>query len=332
MIADLLGRLHQARSPRIVLVLRPQDQIPTWVDNVIQMESSISQSPKYIGPKRDLRQASAEGGVTDRPSGKRAAKDSPEVFTLTDANVKYQDRHILKNITWAMKAGDRAVLTGPNGMLSLLPLESWPNQCAFLSVGSGKSTLLSLILGDHPASYTQELSLFTQPRSKHSTYSLAQKIGHYSPELFASFPRKYGEAGLSLYEVIGTGFENVFTYRKLSDEQKGQIDLLLAKFDPNKQVLTSKVLHDTLFVEAEPALQALSLILRATVKRPALLVLDEPFAGMTPELVQQCRHFIDNCLDDNQTLIFISHYQEEWPSSIGTRMHLEEGRGMHTSI
>lgn len=195
------------------------------------------------------------------------------------------------------------------------------------NAGSGKSTLLSLILGDHPASYTQELSLFGQARSKHSMYSLSQRIGHYSPELFASFPRRHGDAGLSLFEVIGTGFENVFTYRKLTDEQKLQISNLVMKFDPERHFLTDKALHDFLFVEAEPSLQALSLILRAAIKQPDLLVLDEPFAGMTPELVQQCREFLDNGLEDRQTLIFISHYEEEWPSSIGRRMHLEAGKG-----
>lgn len=184
-----------------------------------------------------------------------------------------------------------------------------------------------MILGDHPASYTQNLSLFGQPRSKHSIYSLSQKIGHYSPELFSSFPRKHGDAGLSLYEVIGTGFENIFTYRKLTEDQKLQIDNLIQRFDPHERFLNEKTLHKMLFVEAEPSLQALSLILRASIKKPDLLVLDEPFAGMNDELIQHCKDYLDNKLEDKQTLIFISHYEQEWPNSIGKRMHLEEGVG-----
>lgn len=163
-------------------------------------------------------------------------------------------------------------------------------------------------------------------------YSLSQKIGHYSPELFASFPRRHGDAGLSLYEVIGTGFENVFTYRRLTSEQKSQIDDLIQRFDPKRRFLTDDTLHKTLFVEAEPSLQALSLILRAVIKRPDLLVLDEPFAGMSPELVKQCKEFLDHGLQTRQTLIFISHYEEEWPSTIGKRMHLEAGVGKVTEI
>lgn len=180
-------------------------------------------------------------------------------------------------------------------------------------------------MGDHPASYTQDLTIFDKPRGAHSTYSLSKDTGHYSPELFASFPRRYGEAGLSLYEVIGSGFENVFTYRKLSESQKTRLEELLTGFDPDKNIFPDNMLHQTLFAEAEPSLQAVTLLLRAMVKRPKLLILDEPFSGMNPELVQQCRSFIDNQLGDEQALVFVSHYEEEWPTTINSRIHLVDG-------
>jgi len=339
MIADLLGKLHEARSPRVVLILRPQDQVPAWVDNIVRMDlSKEAQKPAFIGPidewHSSVQSHSPVNPKSSNSKARRASNKDAEIFTLTNANVKYQDRHILKDIKWQLRAGDRAVLTGANGELLIFLI--FPVRLTYISYlrnsGSGKSTLLSLILGDHPASYTEELSLFGQPRSKHSMYSLSKHIGHYSPELFASFPRRHGDAGLSSFEVIGTGFENIFTYRKLTGEQKKQIDKLVMKFDPEQRFLTNEALHDTLFVEAEPSLQALSLILRAAVKQPDLLVLDEPFAGMTPELVQRCRDFLDNGMEDSQTLIFVSHYEEEWPASIGRRMHLEAGKGEVTDL
>lgn len=338
MIADLLGKLHQARSPRIVLILRPQDQIPSWVDSIIQMGAKEAQAPTFVGPINDWHTSTKSNPAFHTQQGsskaRRASNQDAEVFSLTKANVQYHDRRILKDISWTLRAGDRAVLTGANGELCFVSFATAgrASEADHGTTGSGKSTLLSLILGDHPASYTQELSLFGQPRSKHSMYSLSQRIGHYSPELFASFPRRYGDAGLSLYEAIGTGFENVFTYRKLSGEQRSRIDSLLDKFDPQKRFLTEQALHKTLFAEAEPSLQALSLIIRAAVKQPDLLVLDEPFAGMTPELIRQCREFLDNSLEEKQTLIFISHYEEEWPSSIGRRMHLETGTGRSIDV
>ena len=188
------------------------------------------------------------------------------------------------------------------------------------------------MLGDHPASYSQDLRLFGKPRSEHSVYSLSKQTGQFSPELFAAFPRRYGEAGLSIFETIGTGFENVFSYRKLSATQKDSIEALLTRFDPSRAIFTPSILHKTLFAEAEPSLQALALILRALVRQPDLVILDEPFAGMNDDLVQQCRRFLEEQLDDCQTLVFISHYPEEWPATLGKRLHLENGKATETLL
>lgn len=338
LIADLLGRLHAARAPRIVLILRPQDTVPEWVSNVVETSHTAPQRPLYIGQKSGWT-PSQRLECHSRPQTRRIVADSTasEIFRVDKANIGYQDRKVLKEISWTLRAGDRVALTGANGedvgkdrattrSVHHTRLMAY-TRFASHSTGSGKSTLLSLILGDHPASYSQNLTLFSQPRDKHSVYSLSQKTGHFSPELYAAFPRRFGDAGLSLYEAIGTGFENVFTYRKLTDPQKQRIDALLDRFDSKQEIFTRRLLHDTLFAEADAPLQALTLIMRAAVKTPELLILDEPFAGMSNHLIQKCRTFLDNDLEPRQTMIFISHYQEEWPDSLGKQMHLEDGHG-----
>lgn len=91
--------------------------------------------------------------------------------------------------------------------------------------GSGKSTLLAIILGDHPRSFTEDVSLFGKPRDKQATatrkwwlpfphetncfvltgyfleWAVQQEIGHVSPEIFNAFPRRYGPDALTAYEV-----------------------------------------------------------------------------------------------------------------------------------
>lgn len=118
MIADLLGNLHEARSPRIVLILRPQDQVPEWVNKVIQMGEKEAQEPAFIGSIDKWQDSSKETSATTKASSskaRRASDQAPESFSLSDADVKYHDRHVLKGITWQLRAGDRAVLTGANG-------------------------------------------------------------------------------------------------------------------------------------------------------------------------------------------------------------------------
>ena len=125
MIAELLGNLHASRSPRVVLILRQQDSIPSWVDKVVQMGSHTDQSPAYIGSVqgRIFEASESHGKAARRNARNTTLASGKDAFALQGGNVKYQDRHILRNIHWKVKEGDRVVLTGANGTLrsSALP-------------------------------------------------------------------------------------------------------------------------------------------------------------------------------------------------------------------
>ena len=118
LIADLLGSMHASRSPRIVLVLRPQDNVPDWVDSIIEMSTQQAQRPAYIGPRNCWTAPSSFQSVdTSKNVARRkvAKEDAPEVIKLVKANVRYQDRKILEEISWVLNQGDRVALTGANG-------------------------------------------------------------------------------------------------------------------------------------------------------------------------------------------------------------------------
>jgi len=73
--------------------------------------------------------------------------------------------------------------------------------------------------------------------------------------------------------------------------------------------------------------QRLTLLLRALVKDPPLLLLDEPCQGLDEK---QTLHFVqlidDLCIQLNKTLIYISHYDNEIPSCIDKVIELKEGK------
>jgi ABC-type molybdenum transport system ATPase subunit/photorepair protein PhrA len=186
--------------------------------------------------------------------------------------------------------------------------------------GSGKTTLLSLILGDHPFSYTASVTLFGKHRSDMATYDIQRLTGHASPELNNSFPRRYGPQGLTARESVVTGFDSVFTYRKPTEEQSRRVDELIDAFGLGPDFA------DKLYAELTISEQALVLLLRAFAKKPKLLILDEPFAGMDAETVQKAKQFIDSGLDDDQALVMISHYEEELPESVDRVLRLEAGK------
>ena len=72
--------------------------------------------------------------------------------------------------------------------------------------------------------------------------------------------------------------------------------------------------------------QRLMLLIRALVKRPPLLVLDEPFQGLDAAIVARVRDWLDANLDASQTLIFVTHIESELPKCVTRRLHLNGGR------
>jgi molybdate transport system ATP-binding protein len=107
---------------------------------------------------------------------------SNDIVKMTKVNISYGEKRVLKNIDWEVKAGEKWLLQGHNG--------------------SGKSTLLSLVNGDHPQSYANDLHLFGNKRgSGESIWDIKQHIGLISPEFHWYFDHK-----ATVWESIASGF------------------------------------------------------------------------------------------------------------------------------
>lgn len=170
---------------------------------------------------------------------------------------------------------------------------------------------------------------------------MQEQIGHTSPEIYNAFPRRHGPQALTAREAIATGYASIFSYRKITPEQSQQLTTLADRFQLSKEWL------DTPFAELSAGDQSLVLFLRALVKKPKLLILDEAFAGMTGQMVERCRTFVDEELDERQAVIFVSlcsslccartdqyqvsHYDDEVPSSVTKTLALESGRVVEKS-
>ena len=84
--------------------------------------------------------------------------------------VSYLERPIVNSISWEIKPGEFWQLIGPNG--------------------SGKSTLLTLISGDNPKAYSQDITIFGMTKgSGESIWDIKEHIGYFSSELSRSFKR-----------------------------------------------------------------------------------------------------------------------------------------------
>ncbi|MBO0937975.1 ATP-binding cassette domain-containing protein [Fibrella sp. HMF5335] len=227
---------------------------------------------------------------------------SDRVFDLRDVTVRYGDSVILDQLNWTVRVGERWALLGPNG--------------------SGKSVLLSLLYGDHPQAYANDIRLFGKPHGRgrtgtgQSIWSIKRQIGFVSPELHLYFPRH-----LTVRDVVYTGLTDTLVVpRMVTPTHAADALSLLAYFDLDTFI-------DRQFGSLSAGQQRLVLLCRALLKRPPVLIFDEPFQCLDPAQIIRARHLLDN-LPDNTTLLFVTHYTDEIPTSVTHFLRLENGRAL----
>ncbi|MET0243087.1 MAG: ATP-binding cassette domain-containing protein [Flavitalea sp.] len=218
-------------------------------------------------------------------------------IAMRDVHIQYDSKVVLDGINWEVLRGERWSLSGPNG--------------------AGKSSLLSLVTGDNPQAYANDIVLFDRKRgSGESIWDIKKNIGFVSPELHLYF-----DQGSTCYEVIASGlFDTIGLFRVLSDPQKDLVDkwmdILHLRSCRNKPL--------RLMSRGE---QRLSLLGRALIKMPAMLVLDEPCQGLDEHQTGSFASLIDViCAEFGTTLIYISHFVQEIPSCVTKFIRLENGR------
>ena len=220
---------------------------------------------------------------------------APTMVKMKQIHISYGEKQVLKNIDWEVKAGEKWLLQGHNG--------------------SGKSTLLSLINGDHPQAYANDIHLFGKKRgSGESIWEIKEHLGIISPEL-----HWYYDMNANVGQTIASGFfDSMSLYQKLGYEQTQKLDQVLHFFD------LKEVKHKTL--RSLPlGQQRLALLARTIVKHPELLILDEPCQGLDKEQSQYFNDVIDDLSKNGQTLIYVGHFQSQLPTCIDNKMVLEKG-------
>jgi len=220
------------------------------------------------------------------------------VVHLSKLNVAYKSASILSNINWTVKLGEKWALLGPNG--------------------SGKSTMLGMIAADHPKVYANDVFLFDNKRGlQDSIWDIKKNIGFISSEMHTYF--NY-DVHKSVSQIILDGlYTSIYSRPDLTQDQTNVLDALLSYFEISQ-------LRDRKFLSLSTGQQRLTLILRALIKNPPLLLLDEPFQGLDEQVINRLKNLLDTILGDEHALIFITHYKHEVPACVDKYFYLEEGK------
>ena len=203
------------------------------------------------------------------------------LIRFKNVSVHYEEKPILKNINWNIRTGEFWELAGKNG--------------------SGKTTLLSMITGDNPKAYGQDLFLFgTQKGSGESVWDIKKNIGYFTPSMVDRF-RGYH----SLENMLISGLlDSIGLYVKPSQAQLrlAREWLVLLNMEDKK---------DGYFHDLSLGQQRLIMCVRAMIKHPILLILDEPTAGLDDASAALVVALVNKMAAESQTtIVFVSHRKE----------------------
>ncbi len=299
--ADTLAMLQEhlasiVETTPMVMVLNRFDEMPEFITHVAYLEKDGHDGGK-LSFKVDRKDESAFAELyqllhlkttdlqvpeTD-PASKLPALDPQQpLVKLTDATIKYGDTVIVDKLNWTIEAGKHWQLSGPNG--------------------SGKTGVLSLITGDHPQCYVNDIFVFGFQRGNgESIWQIKQFIGYVSTALQWEY-----RVSVSCKNVIISGFyDSIGMYTKSTDNQKKIADQWLALLG-----MTDR--GDQPFNKLSYGDQRLLLIARAMVKHPPLLILDEPCLGLDEMNRQLVLALIEKiCAGHETTVLYVNHHAED---------------------
>ena len=301
-LSDLLAQLT-TQGYTLVLIINRFEDIPAFVEHVgVLADCSLTRHGQrdqimadelvaQLAYSEKLHDARLPEPESPRPQGSPDASQQP-LIQLHHGVVSYDDRRILDDLSWTVMPGQHWQIIGPNG--------------------AGKSTLLSLITGDHPQGYSNDLTLFGRRRGSGETiWDIKRHIGYVSSSLHMDY-----RVSISVRHVILSGFfDSIGVYQTASDRQNQLTAEWLSLLG------LPDATADAPFQSLSWGQQRLVLIVRALVKHPALLILDEPLQGLDPINRQLIRSWLDRLIGEGDTqLLFVSHHAEDAPHCITHRL------------
>lgn len=210
--------------------------------------------------------------------------ESGTLVEMRDVEVAWSGKKVLHDFSWQVKKSEHWLIRGPNG--------------------SGKTTILELITGDNPQVYKNTIWLFGKKRGTGETiWDIKEKLGIVSWRLHYEY-RYLGS--LSILEVLISGlYDSIGIYQNysLSDKKIAQSWLKIVDFPQPENTAFSSLSYGE---------QRAILILRAAIKNPSLLILDEPCHGLDQEQKEQVLLLLETIAAQGfSTLLHVTHDPSE---------------------
>ena len=158
---------ENAVQKNFVLLISRKDDLLSFIKNYASLNESKLVLHTDLGFLANLAKKIPFSGRVPEPI-RTINYQNNELVSLHNCTIQFENKTVLKNINWTIKTGEFWQLIGKNG--------------------SGKTTILSMITGDNPKGYGQDLILFGQKKgSGESIWDIKQKIGYFTPAMTDKF-------------------------------------------------------------------------------------------------------------------------------------------------
>lgn len=300
---QLIAALARRSDMRLLLMVSRAEDLPAVVTHVALLDRCrlLAKGPR-AEMLRDLRVVALLSAPQLR-AAKTARKFIPgrELARLQDVRVAFGNRTVFRGLTWTIREGESWAVVGRNG--------------------AGKSALLSLISGNLSPAFAREFVLFGRCRGTGESRAwIRRHLGEVSPELHLHFA-----GGQTVLAAVLTGFTDtlILSSRPTSLRRREAVKWL-RRFGLQQFVRTP-------FQNLSAGRQRMALLARALVRKPALLLLDEPCQGLD---AQHRRIFLEAVQElvskRRTTVLYTTHRANEIPPAIRRVLTLKQGRAFLT--
>ncbi|HZM06491.1 MAG TPA: ATP-binding cassette domain-containing protein [Candidatus Saccharimonadales bacterium] len=218
------------------------------------------------------------------------------ILTVSGLTVRRGQTTILNQVSWTVAPGEHWAILGANG--------------------SGKTSLLSALTGYLTLS-AGEVELLTQRYGRSDWRELRKRVGLVSSAIRQMIP----DDEPALETIVSGQSAMIDFWGKMTAPERHRALRILAQIE-------CEALAERPWLFLSQGERQRVLIGRALMAKPALLILDEPCAGLDPAARERFLHFLQNLGTgkNSPTLVLVTHHVEEIMPVFSHMLILQRGR------